>query len=367
MEWKQPAIGVITWTIATWTAWTLAAPPVAAAASEPIRGAFFYYYMAIDHLDELASHGFNTGLDKHFEESLGAARLAQMTIRRARADSLGIDLYICLNFMNERLVTTEASPGRRYRDHRGVVHSAIPCPADTSYWAALLDELVAPVARATRGPARLALDLELYGTALTHYAPGPCTCVDCKLDYAGYSGRNRELAISWIDRRPLRDFEDLERAERGWLCEFLTDRLAALAAEVGDIELAILDLGRLGLPNRALVDALENLGWPTVDFTESTYATGSAVPHAELAAAYRERELEVEVAAGLWLRRWTPELIEEEAVRLAEREHGYWIFTSLSLHAPPEELHQDYLKLLGPQAEYWQALARANYRLSFNR
>jgi hypothetical protein len=340
------------------------APAVSDGDSGPIRGAFFYFYMPAEHLDALAAHGFNTGLDKYWEQSLTTARLAEMAAKRTRADSLGFDLWVCLNLINERLLLTRTSPERRYRDHLGVVHPGVPCPADTSYWAVFFDEMLEPAARATRGPARIALDLELYGTDLTHYPPGPCTCVPCRLDYAGYSGPNRSFAEGWIDRLPLRDFEDLERTERTWLTDFLVGRLGMLEVEVSGLEIGVLDLGRLGLASRAWIDALERLGWPVVDFTEATYSSGAAVPHADLAVSYAGRPLVVEVAGGLWLRRWTAERLEEEAVRLAEREDGYWIFTSLSLHAPPEELDDDYLQLLGPPADYWQALERANHRLT---
>jgi len=333
------------------------------AVAGPIRGAYFFFYMAPEHLDRLAAHGFNTGLIHYFQESLDGVAVADMASKRTRADSLGLDLFVSLNFVNSRLLATSSTIDRRFRDYRGVIHPDVPCPADTAYWRGLFTEFLAPAARATARPARIALDLELYGTDITHYPAGPCTCLPCRLQYSGYTGPNRGLAEPWIEQLPPGDFEDLDRAEREWLTAFLVERLREIDQERGPLALSILDLGRPGLPNRALIAALERLDLPVFDFTEATYARGSEISSDLLTAPYAGRPLRVQIVDGLWLKKWSPAGLEEQALQLGRREQGYWIFTSFSLHAPLQELTGDFL-LPAPQEDYWQALARANQRLT---
>jgi hypothetical protein len=244
-----------------------------------------------------------------------------------------------------------------------VVHPDIPCPADTAYWCGLLEEMVLPMAHIPGRPPRIALDLELYDGGITHYPPGPCTCTPCRLEYTGYTGPNRVLAEPWIERLPLRDLEDLERAEREWLEALLVDELNAIAHATGPLELAVLDLGRSGLPNRALLGAFARLDIPVLDFTELTYARGTAVRTEELTGAYADHPAQVGTIGGLWLKKWSPDALAEEAVELARREDGYWIFTSVSLAMPSSNLFGPYT-LQAPAEEYWQALARANERLA---
>lgn len=341
----------------------LAAPGTAnrSRAAEPIRGAYFYFYLPLDHLDALAASGFTTGLIKYFQPSFSADVLADAARKRARADSLGLDLFLTLNVHNRDLLASGASSGRRFRDRRGTVHDSVPCPADTMYWSAFVAAMMAPMAHATAAPARIALDLELYDSGIAHYPPGPCTCRSCRLEYAGYTGPNRALAEPWIDLLPLRDFENLERAERDRLTDFLAGRINALCESV-PLELAVLDLGRENVVTTALVDAAARAGLPLIDFTELTYSEGSAMPHAELAASYARQSAHVRTVGGLWLKQWPPDRLEEEAVRLGRREAGYWIFTSLSLALPPEELAGPYV-LAGSQAATWEALSAANRRL----
>ncbi len=331
--------------------------------ASPIRGAYFYASLPADHLNALAGAAFNTGLVKVVDLAWSPALLADLAAKRARADSLGIDLFITLNFHNARLLRDRCAPERRFRDRGGIVHPGIPCPADTAYWCGLLEEMVLPVARTLARPARIALDLELYSD-LSHYPPGPCTCTDCRLDYTGYTGVNRPLAATWIDHLPLGDLEDLERAEREWVVGILVGELAAIERVTGGpLELAVLDLGRPGLPNRALLQAFSRLGLAVIDFTELSYEKGSGTPSAEIQLAYTPPPTPVATVGGLWLAKWSPSALETEAVNLARQGAGYWIFTSASLALPPAQLSGPYT-LRGPREEYWQALERANRRLA---
>jgi hypothetical protein len=343
--------------------WVALLVTAASSVADPIRGAYFYHSMPAGHLDRLAAHGFTTGLVKYTDASLTPALLADAGRKRSRADSLGLDLFITINFHNRNLMSSRSAPDRRFRDRRGVVHPELPCPADTAYWCGLFEEWILPMARATASPARIALDFELYNATLSHYPPGPCHCIPCRLEYAGYTGANRALAESWIDRLPLGDFEDLERAENDWLTTLFFDQLSALVHERSSLELAVLDLGRPGLPTRALLAAAARLNLPLIDFTELTYDRGSSVPREQLTVAYSNHPGPVATVGGFWLKKWSPQALEGEAVQLARRDAGYWIFTSASLAVPESALSGPYT-LQGSQEDYWLALRRANLELA---
>ncbi len=336
--------------------WLMAARPVSFADTRPTIASYYYSGIPMTHIDALAERGFNTALIKYSQQKYGAEELADMEAKAAYGAERGVKVMPVANAHNRTLTVEATDPLRRFRRTNGRVWQNVPCPNDFDYWRAVWEGQMLPAYRAA---GRLAIDLELYRADNLHHWPAtPCTCDPCILEYTGYTDENAALAAEWRDSLEPRDFEDLGARQLAHLAAFWTRVLGEEAFS----ELAVLDLGRDGLVTRALAIAAERLELTVYDFTELTYGRGLEVNHADLTAAYRERDLNVRLVPGFWLLKWEPAPLGDVAEAAGRDYDGYWIFTSYSLHVAPDRLEGDY-RLEGTQAEYWQHLRRANRSL----
>jgi hypothetical protein len=319
----------------------------AGAESGLIRTAYFYHYMGPDHLDSLAAHGFNRAVIHWIPDTLGVVGVREASAFVARGLARGVDVVPKWLLQNPARLASRPRE-RRYTWGRARVEPEVPCPLDSAYWRAALLDRAAEFLQADSAITRLAVDLELYRSARHHYDAGACVCGSCRELYAG-----RPVPADPSRLSGLLGFEEA-RLER-----LLTGILAELAARWPGAELGVFDLDYDSFVHRALARALVRAGVATVDYCERSYAAaGVPLPAVRL----RLDALGLEAApliGGLWLKRFPPRDVPRAARSVVANADGYFVFTTFSLWLDPAKLTGPYT-LLGPPAEYWQALAEVN-------
>src|SRR5205085_3421091 len=161
---------------------TVLAPRALAAA--PVRAAYFYDYMSVDHLDSLAHAGFGRAIVHWITDSLGVRGAAELNAFCDHAAPLGIEIEPEWPLQAPQRLAARP-PQRRYTWGGATVESSVPCPLDSLYWRSALLDRAAECLAARPDLRRLCVDLELYaGSSRHHYDAGPCRCPVCLAEYA---------------------------------------------------------------------------------------------------------------------------------------------------------------------------------------
>lgn len=323
-----------------------AAPPSAAA---PVRAAYFYDYMGVDHLDSLAAAGFDRAVIHWITDSLGTRGALKLNAFLDRGRRVGI--VVTPEWALQARARLAALPtARRYTWGAGTVENDVGCPLDSLFWRSALLDRADEILAAAPGVTRLAVDLEIYFGGRHHYDAGPCRCPYCLREYLGgamLGGRDpRRLAglLGW---------------ERSRLTRLLAALLSEFATAHPGVELGVFDLDYDSFVHRALARALARAHVPTADYTERTYGTaGGSAPAAR--AVLDALGLEgAPLIGGLWLKRFAPKDVPAALQSLLDRADGYFVFTTYSLWLDPSKLAGPYT-LPGDPASYWAAFRQAN-------
>ncbi len=314
------------------------------------RAAYIYDYMPAAHVDELAQAGFNRLLVHWIADSLDSAGAASFKGMSDHAEARGID--IVPEWLLQQKTRLAPRPiTRRYTWGHGVVEPTVACPLDSAYWrSALLDRAEEWLAADPR-IRHLAVDLELLGAGRHHYDGGPCSCSACIAEYA--HGRADIMARDPAQLTGLLPYEEARVAAilRGLLTEF--------AARHPGVELSVLDLDFASFVHRALGRALARRSVASMDYTESSYSTGAAALDSARTRLGRLGLRATPLVAGLWLKRWKPDQLEQAMHMVNAQGDGYFVFTTYSLWQSPARLTGPYT-LQGAPGEYWRALREAN-------
>src|SRR5207249_3897497 len=142
------------------------APP---ARSAPVRAAYFYDYMSVDHLDSLARAGFGRALIHWITDSLGTRGAAELAAWSNRGATLGVEIEP--DWPRQARAGLAARPAaRRYTWGTAAhVESDVACPLDSAYWRSALLDRAEEFLHARPDLKRLAVDLELYGASSRHH------------------------------------------------------------------------------------------------------------------------------------------------------------------------------------------------------
>jgi hypothetical protein len=321
-----------------------------AGARTPIRAAYFYDYMPLDHVDALAAARFNRGVVRLIPDSVGSDLAERLGALCARGRSLG--LLIVPDILVQSRVRLAALPTtRRYTWGHGQAEPAIGCPLDSLHWQSALIDHLDEVIAAVPGLTAVAVDLELYDAGRKHYDGGACRCRPCLAEYTG--GAPPPADQSWR-------LSGLLAYQEARLTGLFTALLQGFAARHPGVELGVLDLDLDSFVHRALGRGLRRARVPTVDYSERSYrAGGAAIPSARgrLDALGLE---DVPLVGGLWLKRWHPREVASGVRSVLERADGYFVFTTYSLWLDPSRLDGPYT-LPGPPADYWRAFREVNH------
>ncbi len=326
----------------------LAAARPAPAAS--VRAAYFYHYLAPEHLDSLALAGFDRAVIHWIPDTLDAASARELAAFRARGAALGIEVVPEWVFQAPtRLAARPAA--RRYAWGEGEVEPSVPCPLDSAYWASALFERAEEFLAADPSLRRVAVDLEHFEGRRRHYDAGACRCASCVSEYArGTAGLDTS--------RPSRLAGLLAFEERA-LARRLVPQLEAFARRHPGVAIEVLDLDFDSFVHRALARALAKTGVPTADYCERSYSSGAA---GLAGVRSRLRALghgTTPVYGGLWLKRFAPAALAVALRDLRAACDGAFVFTTYSLAVDARELAGPYV-LAGSARDTWTALAEGN-------
>jgi hypothetical protein len=320
-----------------------------AGAAPPIRAAYFYDYMPVEHVDALAAARFNRGVVRLIADSVDADQAERLRAMAARGRALGLLIVPDILLQSRPRLAALPSP-RRYTWGAGTEEPNIGCPLDSLHWKSALIDHLEEVLAAVPGLTAMAVDLELYDAGRKHYDAGACRCRPCLAEYTG--GAPPPVDQSW-------KLSGLLAYQEARLTGLLTGLLGGFAARHPGVQLGVLDLDLDSFVHRALGRALRRAGVPTVDYSERSYQVGgAAIP----AARGRLDALGLEgvpLVGGLWLKRWHPREVASGVRSVLERADGYFVFTTYSLWLDPKRLDGPYT-LPGPPADYWRAFREVN-------
>ena len=317
-------------------------------AAAPVRAAYFYDYMTVDHLDSLAHAGFGRAMIHWITDSLTTRGLAELRAFCDHAAPLGIEIEPEWPLQAPARLASRP-PQRRYTWGGGTVESSVACPLDSLYWRSALLDRAGEYLAARPDLKRIAVDLELYaGSSRHHFDAGACRCPVCLAEYGA--------------GRPIGDPSQLSGLmgwEEGRVEHIVTGLLQEFAAAHPGIAIDVLDLDFASFVHRGVARAFARAGVPVADYSESTYAVGGGPVGRARSRLSRLGLPSAPVIGGLWLKRWAPRDLPPAVASIEAVADGYFVFTTFSLWQDPGKLTGPYT-LLGDRASYWRALAQAN-------
>lgn len=320
----------------------------AAPGSPPVRAAYCYHYMPVDHVDLLAAHGFDRAVMHFIADTLRPGDAAQLRAWIARGRTLGLE--VVPQFLLEAPARLASRPAeRRYTWGTGRVEP-VACPLDSVYWRSALLDRAAEMLAAAPGVARIAVDLELMNGARRHYDAGPCLCVPCRAEFGG----GAPIPLDAARRSPgLHVWEERRLA-------VVLERLAReFAARHPGVALEVFDLDFDSFVHRALARGLARAGVPTTSYCERSYSTGGAsLPGARARLDALGLE-DAPLVGGLWLKRFAPGALGDAVRSVLAHADGWFVFTTYSLWQEPARLTAPYT-VPGAPDDYWAAMRAAN-------
>lgn len=329
----------------------LGALPARAAASG-VHAAYFYHYMPVDHLDSLAAAHFDRAAIRWITDSLGTAGVTKLQAFVARGQACHVEVVPGWALQAPSRLTALGTT-RRYTWSAGGAETreaSVGCPLDSAFWQSALVDRAEEVLAAAPGVRRMLVDLEFYNASRHHYDGGPCHCTACLREYLAGLPAGAPVPS---------ELSGLAGFEEARLTALLTRLLAGFAARHPGVQLGMFDLDLESFVHRALARALARDSIPAADWTERTYGTGAGpLPfvRARLTALGLSR---AEVLGGLWLKRWTPDVLPGVAQGVVAGAGGWFAFTTYSLWQDPSKLTGPYT-LPASVAAYWTALRQAN-------
>lgn len=347
------AAGVVRIRRVSAAAWTLVVAfslAVTSAHAAPVRVAYFYDYMTLDHLDSLAHAGFDRAMIHWITDSLDARGAIKLAAWADRGAIVGIEVEPeWVIQAPARLAARPAS--RRYTWGPGTIEAGVACPLDSLYWRSALLDRAEEFLRVRPGLRRLAVDLELYGSSTRHhFDAGPCRCATCLAEYTG--GRS-------LGARGVAQLSGLIGWEESRVATILAGLLKEFGAAHPGVAIDVLDLDLSSFVHRAAARAFARSGVPVADFSESTYAVGGGPVRRVRSRLARLGLPQIPVIGGVWLKRFAPKDLPPAIASINDVAQGYFVFTTFSLWQDPAKLTGPYT-LLGDRASYWQALRQAN-------
>ena len=333
-----------------------------------IRGAYDYSSADDEDLAKMAAHGVNTLLVYYGFDVDKPEAIAALDQQADWCADLGLHLFPSIHLCGDDRELRYLVPGGRcYVAGDGTALTRTPCPIDPDFWYMAVTRRAEMIARHSLHHQidGFILDPEMYGADDANF-PGYCYCEYCFREFLGHRGLSVEEPapaerVSWLQQ------QELQESYESWKKE----QAEALARSTEQAVHAInpdLIMGGLMLDGRTWYEDAWARGFgtaqmPVIAFSENTYGTGATAYLGRVVPYFEQIGAHALLCPGLWIHQFPPEDIAAQLFYMAQDSIGYWVFTTLSLRCPPEEIGSHY-GLPEPHDPYWNALRLASDELN---